>query len=563
MSCLLFLFIAQVVSVPSSPPMNILMITSDSMDGRVLDPLQHLGRSVDMPNLRALAARGTSFVNSYTSSPVCGPSRIAALTGRHVHETGTWNNYQELPADITGALDASCVKFYGEAACAAWAAQYPLPSGVLFDALAESSYDMRIIGKVDGGANIPTRYLDPKDNADHTGPESRTVPRGAGLFRASMAWTGWSSDTKDNNTCGDDMNITATAASWLRTRAANASETRPFFLYTGLAVPHFPFVTGPEWLAKVNRSTIHPPWLPSVNSLHPYDAHMVISKGCNESENTLDSMLQLKAVYLAMCAQADAIHGTLLDTLTELGLDNSTLVVFWSDHGEMAWDARQTIKDTFREGSSRVPIIFAGPGVAQGRVVRSPASLLDLWPTLADVVVGLRAPEKAAGQSLAPAFALTASPGSTSPTTAAAPLAKDFVVGEFFAENSDTGCFYIRQGDWKYVRFGRSFPWFTSYTPLLFNITNDPLEQSNVMATFPAEAAALDALLVSALGDVDAIDATVMRNDQRMFKDYLTANMSEAQVRQMMVETYKGFDDSDWDKIVRWNTTEPTPPLSP
>jgi arylsulfatase A-like enzyme len=555
---LLLLAIWSMTPASGAPPLNILMITSDSMDGRVLDPLQHLGRSVELPSLRALAARGTSFVNAYTPSPVCGPSRIAALTGRHVHETGTWNNYQELPADITGALDASCVKFYGEAACAAWAAAYPLPSGVLFDALAEGGYDMKIIGKVDGGANIPVRYGDPKDNADHTGPESRTVPRGAGLVRASMAWTGWSSDTKDNNTCVDDANITASAASWLRTRAANASETRPFFLYTGLSVPHFPFVTGPQWLAKVNTSTIHPPWLPSLDSLHPYDAHMVVSKGCNEPQNTLEAMLQLKAVYLAMCAQADAIHGTLLDTLTELGLDNSTLVVFWSDHGELAWDARQTIKDSFREGSSRVPLIFAGPGVAQGRVVRSPASLLDLWPTLADVVVGLRAPEKAAGRSLAP---FLAPPGGT-PAPTPSP-SQDFIVGEFFAENSDTGCFYIRQGDWKYVRFGRSFPWFSAYTPLLFNITNDPLEQSNVLASFPAQAAALDALLDSTLGGVDAIDATCMRNDQRIFRDYLTANMSAAQVRSMLVGTYKGFDDSDWDKVVRWNSTTPSPPTTP
>jgi choline-sulfatase len=533
-----------------TPRPNILMITSDSMDGRVLDPRQHLGRSVDLPHLRALAARGPSFVNSYSPSPVCGPSRIAALTGRHVHQTGTWNNYQELPADATGALDASCVRLYGAPACAAWAAAYPVPSGVLFDAFAEAGYDVRVIGKIDGGANMMARYEDPRDNADHTGPEARTVPRGAGLVRASMAWGGWGSDTNDNNTFADDANITAAAVQWLQGRAANASETRPFFLYTGLAIPHFPFVTGPTWLAKVNRSTIHPPWLPALQDLHPYDAHMVVSKGCNESQNTPEAMLQLKAVYLAMCAQADAIHGALLDALTALGLDSSTLVVFWSDHGEMAWDARQTIKDSYREGSARVPLVFAGPGVAQGRVIEAPASLLDLWPTLAEAA-GVRAPADPAGRSLAPAFA---------PASSSAARAEDFVVGQFHAENSDSGCYFVRQGDWKYVRFGQSFPWFAAYTPLLFNVTDDPLEQRSVLAENPGAAAALDALLEGALGgsgSVAAIDAAVMRNDQRMFRQYLTANMSAAQVRGMLAGTYKGFDDADWQRVLRWNATEP------
>lgn len=523
------------------------MITSDSMDGRVFDARQHLGRSVDMPHLRALAARGTSFVNSYSPSPVCGPSRVAALTGRHVHQTGTWNNYQELPADATGALDASCVHFYGEQQCGAWAAAYPVPSGVLFDSFAEAGYDMKVIGKIDGGANMMARYANPRDNADHTGPEARCVPRGAGLVRASMAWGGWSSDTHDNSTFADDANITAEAAQWLQSRAANASETRPFFLYTGLAIPHFPFATGPQWLAKVNASTINPPWLPALADLHPYDAHMVVSKGCNESQNTPQAMMQLKAVYLAMCAQADAIHGALLDTLNALGLDDSTLVVFWSDHGELAWDARQVIKDSFREGSARVPLIFAGPGVAQGRVIEAPASLLDLWPTLAQAA-GVRAPAEPAGHSLVPAFAPGGAPGAR---------AQDFVTGQFFAENSDTGCFFVRQGDWKYVRFGQSFPWFSAYSPLLYNITDDPLEQRNVIAAHPAQAAALEALLASALGDVDAIDASVMRNDQHVFRQYLTANMSAAQVRRLLVSTYQGFDEADWQRVLQWNATEP------
>jgi arylsulfatase A-like enzyme len=248
--------------------------------------------------------------------------------------------------------------------------------------------------------------------------------------------------------------------------------------------------------------------------------------------------------------------------------------VYWSDHGELAFEARQVLKDSLREPSARVPLIFAGPGVAAGRVVTAPASLLDLWPTLADLV-GIRAPTHARGLSLAGALA-----------PAYAPSAQDYGVGEFFGENSETGAFTIRQGDWKvsasceraaairaalhradplhplakqYIAFGHSFPWFSHYIPQLFNVSADPLETTNEAARFPAVAAALDALLIQALGQpYEDIDRDVMANDQLIWSNYLTRNKTDADVREMMAATYKGFDETDWARVQTWISTAPS-----
>lgn len=535
-------FIASLMGHSGAFP-NVLMLTSDSMDGRVLDSMQHIGRSVAMPNLRGLAARGTNFVNSYTHSPVCGPSRATALTSRFVHEIGTFNNYQEIVASPIG-LDTRCVALYGEAQCTSWAALYPVPDGIFFDAFADAGYDVKILGKVDVGANVPARYADADDQVDHTGPEARCVPRGAGLLRNSMAWDGWSASTTNNNAYNDDNKTSAAAAEWLLERGRNAT-TKPFFLYYGLNIPHPPFISGPEWLALVNASTIHPPWLPGKDTAHPFDWHMSVSKGCTEP-TTHDTMMEIRRVYLAMCAQADAFHGAVLAALNASGLGDDTLIVYWSDHGEMAFEARQVLKDSFREPSSRVPLIFSGPGVAANREITAPASLLDLWPTLADLT-GIRAPKDPRGFSLAGAMAATP-----------VPRAQDYIVGEFFAENSDTGSFFIRQGDFKYIAFGRSFPWFSAYTPQLFNLTEDPLETTNVALAFPQVAAALDALLNSALGTPYAeIDALVMANDQLIFRNYLTAGLSVDAQKRLLNGTFKGFDESDWQRIVAWNATSP------
>ena len=280
-----------------------------------------------------------------------------------------------------------------------------------------------------------------------------------------------------------------------------------------------------------------------------------MSKGCTEGENDEATMMLVRRVYLAMCAQADANHGRVLAALDALNLTASTLVVYWSDHGEMAFDARQVLKDSFRDGSARVPLIFAGPGIAANRSVAAHASLLDLWPTLAELT-GVRPPLAARGLSLAPAMRA----GAPSPAAAAVADSNRSVVGEFFAENSDTGSFFLRQGDFKYIAFGHSFPWFhpQAYSPQLFNLSADPNEEVNLAEAMPALAASMDAALVAALGrSYEDIDAEVMRNDLLIFQEYLTANMSLTQVRKMLTNTYKGFDDADWARIQLWNASTP------
>ena len=191
--------------------------------------------------------------------------------------------------------------------------------------------------------------------------------------------------------------------------------------------------------------------------------------------------------------------------------------------------------------------MFAGPGIAPGRSVQAPASLLDLWPTLSDLIGGLRRPSAARGHSLAPSMA-----------PVYAPRAVSYVAGEFFGENSDTGCFFLRQGDLKYLAYGRSFPWFQGYGPQLFNVSQDPDETEDLAQRLPGVVAQMDALLVAALGeDYRRIDARVMANDQLIFQRYLTAGMTLQQVRAMMQGTYKGFSEADMQRLILWNATAP------
>jgi len=510
----------------SASPPNVLIISSDSMDGRVLDPLQHIGRAVAMPNLRALASRGANFLSAYSPSPVCGPSRAAALTSRFVSDIGVYNNYQEIVScpSCANGVDPTCVRLYGAAACAAWAAAFPVPLD-MFGAFEAAGYEMGVFGKIDIGAGTPQRFPNSTGGDDHTGPEVRTVPRGAGLRRNSMAWGGWRATISKADAYGADNSTAAEAARWLRARSGG----KPFFAYSGISIPHFPFVTTQQWLARVNQSAINAPWL---GVSHPYDTHMSVSKGCDEPTTPADVM-QLRAVYLAMCAQADAFHGEMIDALG--GFANNTIVVFWSDHGEMAFEANQVAKNSFREPSSRVPLIFAGPGIARGVAPASPVSLLDLWPTLSELT-GVAPPPGARGFSLLPQMREGAPPALGDHPGVA--------TGMFFAENSDTGAYMLRTGDLKLIQFGKAFPWFESYASQLFNVSADPLETVDLAPTHQALVRSLEAALSAALGlDVAELEARVMENDQLIWRRYVVQNMTEGQQRALLAATYKGFND--------------------
>jgi hypothetical protein len=90
-----------------------------------------------------------------------------------------------------------------------------------------------------------------------------------------------------------------------------------------------------------------------------------------------------------------------LDALETADLADNTVVVLWSDHGYHLGEKAITGKNTLWERSTRVPLIFAGPGIARGTHTTRPAELLDLYPTLVELC-GLPPRTDLEGLSLVP-----------------------------------------------------------------------------------------------------------------------------------------------------------------
>jgi len=107
--------------------------------------------------------------------------------------------------------------------------------------------------------------------------------------------------------------------------------------------------------------------------------------------------------YLASISFCDSQVQRVLDALEKSPHADNTIIVLWSDHGFHLGEKEMCGKTTLWERSTRVPLIFAGPGIENG-VCREPVELLDIYPTLAELA-GLAPPNNVEGISLSPQLA--------------------------------------------------------------------------------------------------------------------------------------------------------------
>jgi arylsulfatase A-like enzyme len=164
--------------------------------------------------------------------------------------------------------------------------------------------------------------------------------------------------------------------------------------------------------------------------------------------------------YYRMVEAVDSEVGRVLDSLREAGLEERTLVVFASDHGEGMGGHRWVQKASFYEESVRVPLMMAGPGIQPGTLQDSLVSLADILPTLCDAA-GLPAPTPCRGISLLRNN-----------------QARRFAVSELrYGDESRDGRM-IRTQRWKYTVFRTG-----ETREQLFDLKRDPGETANLIGT--------------------------------------------------------------------------------
>ena len=397
---------------------NIVLVECDSMDGRAMSCTKHLAAYT--PHIDQLVDRGVLFQNTYCNSPQCCPSRASRWSGKHTHEIEGWNNYRGL-----------------EEGAPTYRTQ-----------LESAGYRTQVYGKTD--------YV----SGNHSlGARVYAWTRAAGIRLPQKE------KPTEKLTCvpGDvervhtrDWARVDQSLNWLR---QHADRDQPFFLNCSLSAPHPAFVTSERWLEKVDLDRVTQPlW---EDEQHPVMDYMSATKNCLH-DFTESEIRAVRRTYFAMIAEVDAMVGCIFRAVSDLGLSDSTYVIFTSDHGEMNMEHRQYLKNAPYEASTRVPLIIAGPGVQQGDAVGHLVSLVDLYPTLMDMAC-LPHPEGLSGHSLMPALSGRKTRRSKT------------VLSQYHSNFASTGIFMLRREQWKYIAY-------PGYKPQLFDLDSDPNELHDLSA---------------------------------------------------------------------------------
>jgi len=357
---------------------NVLFLAIDDQN----DWIGHIGGHplAQTPHLDALAERGTSFLNAHCQAPLCNPSRTSLMLGLRPTTTGIYGLapwFRTLPE---------------------WSERVTLPQH-----FKSQGYRTLSTGKIyhgnAGRGNPRQEEFDVWGSAGGLGakPAQKLIGPTPMGNNPLMDWGVFPHRDEDK---GDYQ-----VASWTIEQLKAAPKDQPFFLAAGFFLPHVPCYTTQQWydLYPDDDSV-----LPEIREDDRDDTprfswylHWQLPEPRLKWVSEHDQWRNLVKSYLACTSFVDAQIGRILATLEETGLADNTIVVVWGDHGWHLGEKQITGKNTLWDDGTRVPLIFAGPGVSPQQLCKQPAELLDIYPTLIDLC-GLPARNDLEGISLLP-----------------------------------------------------------------------------------------------------------------------------------------------------------------
>jgi arylsulfatase A-like enzyme len=153
---------------------------------------------------------------------------------------------------------------------------------------------------------------------------------------------------------------------------------KPFCCVVSVEPPHPPYEAPPELEGKwLQRELDLPP-----NFLALSDDDLRINNVRQVSQEEREAVLRQRQIYYAMVENLDQNVGRINAFLKEQGLDENTIIVFLSDHGEMGGAQGLRNKQLPYEESAGIPLIASGAGIPAGRVIDAPTCTEDIFPTL-------------------------------------------------------------------------------------------------------------------------------------------------------------------------------------
>ena len=414
----------------TSEPPNVVLVLTDDQRWDTLNVMPQV--------LDHLVAEGMNLRGATITNPLCCPSRATILTGRYAHTTGVYTN---------GPPNGG------------WSAFRSSESDTIATALQGAGYRTGLVGK----------YLN-----GFTGPDVE-VPPGWDRFFAFSGPAGYYDynildDARGPLSYGSSPKEYSTdvlrrqAVSFIRT----APSGQPIFLLVAPVAPHAPSTPAPRHIGDLAGTPVV--LNPAVNE-DVTDKPAYLASRPTLSERMLRRRIRAQRETLLA---VDQLVGGIVTALAETRRGENTLIIFMSDNGVANGEHRWMPKQVPYEGSIRVPMVIRLPGeIPAGTISNALVSNVDIAPTIADFAgVGLAAD----GVSMRPLL------------TDQASAVRSSVVLEHVQFDTAVPTYCGTRTP------GFMFAHYATGEEELYDMSQDPWQLRNVVATRPRKASELRAL---------------------------------------------------------------------
>jgi len=427
---------------------NILFITSDHHNTKYVG---YKGHQVKTKCLDELAATGVSFDNAICPSPVCGPSRSAYMIGKYVHKTGVFGNAMpNNPQEDTWAKLGN-----------------------------RAGYHTCHIGKIDWTGTSPG-FLENHHSVErpymvfpYQGPgkyyvqgarfkgfrrrETPLLIKNAGYFDDIISPNKYRENFSSDlyGVYYEDKWTTEKTIEFIEKQGTNRD--KPWILHCGLHLPHWQYRI-PKSYFDLYDGKIELPFDFNMDNKNLPAVMKEMQIHQNLGSSTMDQLIKTITTFHGMITALDDMIGEIIESLKKTGEYENTVIFYTTDHGDSMGEHGLFFKLNPYQGSVGVPLIINGPNIPRGVNIKNPVDLVDIYPTIANLI-GARPHSERPGRNLL-----------TLPN-----INQDdrVALSEYHQQGTPTGWFLLMDKQYKYV-------YCEPEEPILFDMINDPQEMNDL-----------------------------------------------------------------------------------
>ena len=465
---------------------NILFIAVDD-----LKPLLSNYGHTEMhtPNFDRLAKMGVTFTNAYVQQAVCGPSRASVMTGTRPDRTKVWDlhtDFRKSAPDLIsmpeylisqGYQTTGVGKIYHKGSASpghdgkSWSIPHEIPD----------NYDPKY------GAPAYNYYQNPETKAKMAAltKEAKAKGKKRGKLR-SYVFKRLRPSTEGEDVSDEAYQDGIYTQTAIRQLNELTKSKKPFFLAVGFQKPHLPFIAPKKYWDLYNRKDIKLAKFQDLAEGTPMIAYHSFGelRAYSDIDSNLgigdklpkDKQRELIHGYMAAVSYIDAQIGKVLDAFEEKGILDNTIIVLWGDHGYHLGDHAEWCKHSNFQQATRIPFMFAGPGIAKNKYDDQPVELVDLFPTVFELA-GVKQSSQTEGKSLVPLL-------DNNPSTK---IKKNFAVSQYHRGKDKEG-YSLRDNRYRYTEWHKNT--YRTFKPYqdenivareLYDYEKDPLETKNLV----------------------------------------------------------------------------------